>query len=623
MEKEKVISITKKGRTMNKVLKGLVAVAAAAAMAVTGFAGASTAMADPATTTNITISDATQNDEFNAYKLLNLTTSVEGQGADQTTNYSYTVNGKYRSVLTTAINALKSNAVPTATGTTEADQDKAIIDYVTKNVVNNETTTTGDQVTARKFAEKVREQIVTSDSFKGTDGKLDSNKADGHATASEEYAKADNRTKAYKATLSNMAQGYYLIVQTKAAGADGKTMSQVILDTHGQDVTDVTVKKDTVTLTKKVQENQDGVANPAKDNWQDGADYNIGDMVPFQLTGTLPTDYDNYNAYKYVFHDSASNGLTFNANDAELKVYAVNKSGRTELKKAADASDETGYNVTTTGLTGETFQVQFANLKKAQAAETTETVTINKNTTIVVEYKATLNNDAKRGAAGNPNEAWLEFSNDQYNTGEGSPTGNTPHDKVIVFTFDLVVNKYKNQADANHKLNGAGFTLYKATTKDGTYNKVQTGTNAQSQPTYEIFNKDSNVFRFNGLDSGYYKIVESTVPDGFTKADDVVFSVEATYDTDKDDPKLTKLEIKDADGKVISTDTGAKFTLSGISYDGKNSENAQINTDIVNKSGNKLPSTGGMGTVLLYVAGIAVFVLAGATLVMALRRRNA
>ena len=192
-----------------------------------------------------------------------------------------------------------------------------------------------------------------------------------------------------------------------------------------------------------------------------------------------------------------------------------------------------------------------------------------------------------------------------------------------MFTFDLVVNKYKNQADANHKLNGAGFTLYKATTKDGTYNKVQTGTNAQSQPTYEIFNKDSNVFRFNGLDSGYYKIVESTVPDGFTKADDVVFSVEATYDTGKDDPKLTKLEIKDADGKVISTDTGAKFTLSGISYDGKNSENAQINTDIVNKSGNKLPSTGGMGTVLLYVAGIAVFVLAGATLVMALRRRNA
>ena len=603
---------------MNKVLKGLVAVAATAAMAVTGFAGASTAMADPVTTTNITISDATQNDEFNAYKLLNLTTSVEGQGADQTTNYSYTVNGKYRSVLTTAINALKSNAVPTATGTTEADQDKAIIDYVTKNVVNNETTTTGDRVTARKFAEKVREQIVASDSFKGTDGKLDSNKADGHATASEEYIKADSRTKAYKATLSNMAQGYYLIVQTKAAGADGKTMSQVILDTHGQDATDVTVKKDTVTLTKKVQENQDGVANPAKDNWQDGADYNIGDDVPFKLTGTLPTDYANYAAYKYVFHDSPSTGLTVKKDS--IKVY---KNEVSEANKLAAATDSTsGYKVSSATDDSNPFTVTFDNLKTAKMPNGND-ANIAATDKIIVTYKATLNNQAKRGAAGNPNEAWLEFSNDQYNTGEGSPTGNTPHDKVIVFTFDLVVNKYKNQVDPEHKLNGAGFTLYKATTEDGTYNKVQTGTNAQSQPTYEIFNEDSNVFRFNGLDSGYYKIVESTVPDGFTKADDVVFSVEATYDTDKDDPKLTKLEIKDADGEVISTDTGAKFTLSGISCDGKNSENAQINTDIVNKSGNKLPSTGGMGTVLLYVAGIAVFVLAGATLVMALRRRNA
>lgn len=621
---------------MNKVLKGLVAVAATAAMAVAGFAGASTAIADPATTTNITISDATQNDEFNAYKLLNLTTSVEGQGADQTTNYSYTVNGTYRSVLTTAINALKSNAVPTATGTTEADQDKAIIDYVTKNVVNNETTTTGDQVTARKFAEKVREQIVASDSFKGTDGKLDSNKADGHATASEEYTKADNRTKAYKATLSNMAQGYYLIVQTKAAGADGKTMSQVILDTHGQDATDVTVKKDTVTLTKKVQENQDGVNNPAANNWQDGADYNIGDYVPFKLTGTLPSDYANYTKYQYIFHDKGSNGLTFvnetvGGKDYAVKVYAVNNETETELKqvKSTDSEDvqKTGYQAVSTNLAaGETFNVKFADLKSAVKTDGTS-ANITSSTKIVVKYFAQLNENAKRGATGNPNEAWLEFSNDRYNTGEGSPTGNTPHDKVIVFTFDLVVNKYKNQADANHKLNGAGFTLYKATTKDGTYNKVQTGTNTQSQPTYEIFNKDSNVFRFNGLDSGYYKIVESTVPDGFTKADDVVFSVEVTYDTTADDPKLNNLVIKDSEGNTIPGETGAKFSLSGITYgqgqDAKESANAQISTNIVNKSGNKLPSTGGMGTVLLYAAGIAVFVLAGATLVMALRRRNA
>lgn len=563
---------------MNKVLKGLVAVAATAAMAVAGFAGASTAMAADVKT-NIKISDAVNGDEFSAYKLLNLTTSVEGDK----TNYSYTVNSKYEDVLKTAIDDLNGDEAAPST-------DAAIIDYITKNVTAGDAADSG-KVTARKFAETVRAKIVAANT------PTETLPAEGTASKSDS---AD-------AEFSNMDQGYYLVVQTKATSADGKTMSQVILDTHGQSELDLKVKKDTVKLTKKVQENQDGVNDEQNGKWQDGADYNIGDMVPFQLTGTLPTDYDNYNAYKYVFHDSASNGLTFNASNADLKVYAVNNGVRTELKKAANASDATGYNVITTGLTGETFQVQFANLKKA-AAKTAETVTINKDTTIVVEYKATLNNDAKRGATGNPNEAWLEFSNNQYNTGDGSPTGNTPHDKVIVFTFDIVVNKYKNQIDAQHKLNNAGFTLYKST--DGT-----SWTQAQ-----ELKNdaNNTNVFQFTGLDSGYYKIVETKVPDGFTKADDLIFKVVATYDTDSATPGFTKLEVQKIDGTVISGD-GKTFTISA--KDG--SDNAQINTDIVNKSGSQLPSTGGMGTVLLYVAGIAVFVLAGATLVMALRRRNA
>lgn len=573
---------------MNKVLKGLVAVAATAAMAVAGFAGASTAMADTTTKTDITITDAVIGDQFSAYKLLNLTTSVEGEEPNQTTNYSYTVNSKYRNVLEQTIDELNGDAAA-------PDTDAAIIDYITKNVVSTESAE-NTKVTARKFAETVRAQIAAANTPTVT------LQADGVAAKT-----ADN-----DATFSNMDQGYYLIVQTSATSADGNTMSQVILNTHGQDELNLTVKKDTVELTKKVQENQDGVNDGQNGKWQDGADYNIGDMVPFQLTGTLPADYANYSAYQYIFHDSASAGLTFSIANAELKVYAVNDDQKIELKKVTDANDKTGYTVVTSGLTGETFQVKFADLKQAKA-KTSDVMTITKNTKIVVEYKAKLNVDAKRGATGNPNEAWLEFSNDQYNTGEGSPTGNTPHDKVIVFTFDIVVNKYKNSVTDANKLNNAGFTLYKST--DGTnWSKAQELNNAGN---------NTNVFRFNGLDSGYYKIVESKVPDGFTKADDVIFTVEATYDATSDAPTLTGLVVKDANGSVISTGENAKFTLSGITYDGTESANAQISTNIINKSGNKLPSTGGMGTVMLYVAGIAVFVLAGATLVMALRRRNA
>ena len=102
-----------------------------------------------------------------------------------------------------------------------------------------------------------------------------------------------------------------MIVQTTAANDAGKTMSAVIVNTAGQAGVTVSPKKDTVTVSKKVQENMDGVNNPAsEDNWGTAADYNIGDYVKFQLTGSLPTDYADYTSYEYTFHDTADQGLT-------------------------------------------------------------------------------------------------------------------------------------------------------------------------------------------------------------------------------------------------------------------------------------------------------------------------
>lgn len=60
---------------MNKVLKGLVAVAATAAMAIAGFAGAASATAAQTAggTTKLTINGASAGDTFNIYRLLNAT----------------------------------------------------------------------------------------------------------------------------------------------------------------------------------------------------------------------------------------------------------------------------------------------------------------------------------------------------------------------------------------------------------------------------------------------------------------------------------------------------------------------------------------------------------------------
>lgn len=573
MEKEKVISITKKGRTMNKVLKGLVAVAATAAMAVTGFAGASTAMAaegDVTITIGSETTPASVGDAYAGYRLFDETEAIAGEKTNVA--YQKRADWNHYDKVADAIKVVDSSATLTA--------DSKVDDFVAAIGKFDGTKT-------KQFAENLYKSL-----------KKDNVAADANSTAVAAGA--------FSTTLSG-PQGYYLIVQTTAANDAGKTMSAVIVNTAGQAGVTVSPKKDTVTVSKKVQENMDGVNNPAfEDNWGTAADYNIGDYVPFQLTGTLPTDYADYSSYKYIFHDTASAGLTF-VNDAAhpVKVYAVNGSNKVELK--VDATN--GYQVLTNDIsTGETFNVKFADLKKAQGANTDATVNIDKDTKIVVEYYAQLNTSAVLGANGNPNEVYLEFSNNKY--GEG--TGKTENHKVTVFTFKLEVTKYGKTDSDKEALKGAGFTLYKAT-------NANPADSDYTQVGEEVKNLNGNVFDFTGLDSGFYKIVETTTPKGYNTIDPITFTVTATYNYTDEPGALTNLTVTNV--KVGGVDSSSQtFTVDKATG---NAGSAQIKTDVVDTPGSKLPSTGGMGTVLLYVAGIAVFVLAGATLVMALRRRNA
>lgn len=557
---------------MNKVLKGLVAVAATAAMAVAGFAGASTAMAAEGDVT-ITIGSATTpasvGDVYAGYRLFDETEATVGGKTNVA--YQKRTNWNHYNKVAEAIKDVDSSATLTA--------DSKVDDFVAAIGKFDSTKT-------KRFAENLYKSL----------------KEDGVAADANSAAVAAG---AFSTTLSG-PQGYYLIVQTTAANDAGKTMSAVIVNTAGQAGVTVSPKKDTVTVSKKVQENMDGVNNPAsEDNWGTAADYNIGDYVKFQLTGSLPTDYADYTSYEYTFHDTADQGLTFvNDTTHPVKVYAVNDNNKVELKQ----DTLTGYQVLTSDINGETFNVKFADLKKAQAEKTGDTVNITSSTQIVVEYYAQLNENAVLGSNGNQNKVYLQFSNNKY--GEG--TGKTEEHKVTVFTFKLEVTKYGKTDSDKEALNGAGFTLYKAT-------KVNPADSDYAKVGDEVQHTNGNVFDFTGLDSGYYKIVETTTPKGYNTIDPITFTVTATYNSADEPGTLTDLTVTDVKvGGVASAEQ--TFTVNrGTGEAGT----AQIKTDVVDIPGSKLPSTGGMGTVLLYVAGIAVFVLAGATLVMALRRRNA
>lgn len=557
---------------MNKVLKGLVAVAATAAMAVTGFAGASTAMAaegDVTITIGSETTPASVGDVYAGYRLFDETEATVGEKTNVA--YQKRTNWNHYDKVAEAIKDVDSSATLTA--------DSKVDDFVAAIGKFDSTKT-------KRFAENLYKSL----------------KKDGVAADANSAAVAAG---AFSTTLSG-PQGYYLIVQTTAANDAGKTMSAVIVNTAGQAGVTVSPKKDTVTVSKKVQENMDGVNNPAsEDNWGTAADYNIGDYVKFQLTGSLPTDYADYTSYEYTFHDTADQGLTFvNDTTHPVKVYAVNDNNKVELKQDA----LTGYQVLTSDINGETFNVKFADLKKAQAEKIGDTVNITSSTQIVVEYYAQLNESAVLGSNGNQNKVYLQFSNNKY--GEG--TGKTEEHKVTVFTFKLEVTKYGKTDSDKEALNGAGFTLYKAT-------KVNPADSDYAKVGDEVQHANGNVFDFTGLDSGYYKIVETTTPKGYNTIDPITFTVTATYNSADEPGTLTDLTVTDVKvGGVAS----AEQTFTVNKETGK-AGTAQIKTDVVDIPGSKLPSTGGMGTVLLYVAGIAVFVLAGATLVMALRRRNA
>ena len=393
------------------------------------------------------------------------------------------------------------------------------------------------------------------------------------ATGTSNYNKS-----AKNYTISGLAAGYYFVKDaTTVSGTDAQT--KFIVQLLGNK--EVIPKSSVPTVEKKVKETNDTTGSVT--NWQDAADYDIGDNVPFQLTGTMPSTLADYSTYSYTFTDTLSAGLTRND---DVKVYLVNKEqDRREITNS--------FTISNVDNEKNTFTVSCTNVNGIEG--------VTAASKIVVEYTARLNEKAVIGDTGNPNKVDLTFSNNP----NGDGTGKTPEDQVIVFTYKLVANKVDKDGQA---LEGAGFTLYKFDKKANEYVAVgeeNKGTDENPQTTFE----------FNRLDAGKYKLVETTVPAGYNKADDIEFTVEATYEATLDEngvksteaPTLTGLIIKDATEKKISEGEGAVFTV--------NLTSGSASTDVVNVSGSILPSTGGIGTTIFYVIGGILMIGAGVLLV--------
>ena len=123
-----------------------------------------------------------------------------------------------------------------------------------------------------------------------------------------------------KYTISGLSAGYYFVKDTAdISGHDAQT--KFIVEVLGNKAVDP--KSSVPTVEKKVKEKNDTTGE--KTGWQDAADYDIGDNVPFQLTGTMPSTLADYDTYSYTFTDTLSVGLERN-NDVEI--YLVNGDAR-------------------------------------------------------------------------------------------------------------------------------------------------------------------------------------------------------------------------------------------------------------------------------------------------------
>lgn len=375
------------------------------------------------------------------------------------------------------------------------------------------------------------------------------------AKAALAYATEKNITATKKETATSntvsftgLDLGYYL-VDTSLGALCG-------LDTTKPDAT-INEKNEVPDIDKKVADSEG--------NWVTENTAKIGDTVNYKVTITVQTANN-----RYVLHDTMSEGLTFNKDSVKVTV------GTEEVAT-------TNYDVVTTGIGTETFNVKFKDEYIATLAAGTK---------IEVTYSAVVNAKAKVDSDKNTNEAHLVYGN-KHET-EKHET------KTYLYEFDLI----KFSGSTKKLLGGAQFKLYDAETggneiklvknEDDTY-RVATATET---PVAYIETVAGKTVKISGLDKKVYYLEETVPPAGYNG--------------------LTQ-RVK------VDLSTGSKKVTAGYFNDGTCDESLASSIGgvaVVNNAGTTLPGTGGIGTTIFYVVGGGLMVAAAILLITKKRMEN-
>lgn len=294
---------------------------------------------------------------------------------------------------------------------------------------------------------------------------------------------------------------------------------------------------------------------------------NIGDTVTFETTVEVKKGASNYKLY-----DKMSTGFQLKENSAPLSTLTI-IAYNTEGEMLEELTQDQDY---TFKKTSDSFTVEFKNtyLKKHE----------NVDYKIKVAYNAILTGDATIGKdSGNTNTAWVTYGDN--NTKSKDSVTNT-------YTFRIPVFKYTG---TNTALAGAKFSLHSEQTcvdanridlikvgETETYRRFITGDTDASKVT-AITTTSTGKFSITGLKPGTYYLKEIAAPKGYNVL-----------------AKPVRIEVT-SEG-TIKVDNGTAMEQTN-------------EVKVKNNAGSLLPSTGGMGTTVFYIAGAFLVLISGVVLI--------